>query len=275
MLSYEHCKNNLEKFIDGLPSTDIRLLVYRASDLNNPTLNTRFHKWTFDGNVFYIAHGNEDACVIVYEESDLKKLLNGSFEINSVNIGIHKQGNGNVQIRSSAISYVDIDETRVTRNEDQCNFTIRDQNFNDIHEFGRIACESRYGEPTGATIQSIYTTVREKAVMFNLCNAILFGKGGVLVLRSQDPQPLNGTTGAFTRFISEEVLSNVINLRADLLSVKVIFDQGSGTQDITPKDILTQLSLSCVDIKNIVIIYDFEHDASNILYLSGPQGAYL
>jgi len=327
MVSYELCKEKLKKLVTRLPSTEIKFLFYSASDLSKPKLRTQFHRWDIDKNTFYIIHGNEDAFVYVYKESDLKVLVKtidiqpGSFKTgpaplrnafksftdveiidhkqgdvnigNHIDFGIHRQRNGNVLIKSHSTSYSDIENARVTRNEDHCNFVIRNQNFYDANEFNRIACESKLGEPTGATVESIYTEQHEKYVLFHLCDAIIFDKsgganlyhrykgrsykvrhgkkGGMFIILSnkhnvyiQKQKMIGGAfsptykgisfmTDTFIQFISDKFLSRIGNLRSDLLSVKVIFDETN--------------VIYANGNKNIVIIYNFEHDISNIFYL--------
>lgn len=277
----------------------------------------------------FLAQGHDKSYVYVYRESDLKVLVEiihkdvpkpadtfssghtsvkhafksffdvkiidthkGDVNIgNHVDFGIHGLRDGQVLIKSHYTSYTNIDNSPMLRIEDNCNFVVRDQNFEDYNQFSRIACESREGETLG-TMSKVYTTHHDRLVMFHLCGIVLgrkkqgggvkkkykshkgrqylirYGKrggeyiqvkGSKLYRRQQggaSNKTYEGVTfmsETFIKFLTETIIQRVGMFREDLISATVIFDEND--------------ELVSRGNDNIIIIYDFDNAKSNIFYL--------
>jgi len=333
MATYQTCHANLTTFVNSLPKTNVKFLFYLAKDLGSPKMRTCLSYWDIDKKPFYLTFGQDNNFVYVYKESSIKLLVqiinkpapapsnvssftskpshinnivnvkivdssSGDVTLgNHVDFNITAQRNGDVLIKSHATLYRDIDLATATRIEDQCNFILRNQDFDDLTRFGNIACESRYSEPTGATIQTIYTDPDDKNIMFRLCRIIkgivsyggsfskkytkyngkrylqrLGKKGGIYIeptntrrvyIKKQktmrggaviDYRGVTFFSDTFITFLSTRILIPVGELRQDLLSVQVLYDEYN--------------ELDENGNVHIIVIYDFEADKRNLFYIN-------
>jgi hypothetical protein len=277
----------------------------------------------------FLAQGHDKSYVYVYKESDLKVLVEiihkdvpkpaGTFSSghtsvkhaftsffdvkildthmgdvnigNHVDFGVHGLKDGHVLIKSHYTSYTNIDRLPMLRNEDNCNFVVKDQNFEDFNEFSGVTCESRDGKALG-TVDNVYSTYHDRLVMFYLCGVVLgkrrHGGGvkkkykshkgrnylircgkrggqyiqvkGAKVYKRQQGGAPNKTYGGvtfmsetFIKFLSETIIQRVGMFREDLVSATVIFDEND--------------ELVNRGNNNIIVIYDFDNSKSNIFYL--------
>lgn len=270
-MTYESCIHNLDTLMTNLETSDVKFLFFFASKLDEPKVRTSLKRWHINDNEFYIMYGLDKANVYVYRKSELTVLVDAfdSFTevitCNHVDFGIVRHRNrpdetmDKILIKSNYTSYSNLDIVPATRNEDHCNFIVKDQNFNDFDEFCKTACESTYGAKLGE-LHNVYPDPRDRLVVFSLCRAAFYGcvgGGGARANSVGAPLTYGGVsfmTDTFVRYVSENLIQPVEQLRPyDLISVKVFFDEGN--------------ELSHRGNRNIIVIYDFDRSSSNIFYI--------
>lgn len=220
---------------------------------------------------------------------------------NHVDFGIIRQrkkpgeNTEKILIKSHYTSYTNLDLVPVTRNEDRCNFVVKDQNFNDYDEFCKTGCESTYGAKLGE-IHNVYLNPEDRLVVFHLCKTAFYGlvTGGsatkYMTYRGRKYRVRKGKRGGEYIQLSGNLKKYIKNTKRQAGGAPLTYGGISFMTDtfvqylseniiqpvghLRPYDLISvkvffdeKNELSPNGNRNIVVIYDFDYSSSNIFYI--------
>lgn len=260
--------NNLIKYINILPFSNVEIIYFYSSDLTKPKMIDKFKTFMINSTPCYIINGLHQNYCYIYSETFIKytvdvisksvnnnnvvvcdvTILNNS---GNVNIGHHidfsispkKSGNA-VVIKTHKTEYTDIGNCIFERDIFfYCNFTFPPtaQNIN----LEDIRCEDRDGTLFNNTIKSSYKTNIDINIIKHMLETICKTYGERK--KRQQGGTLNNT--GFCKFLYDIYLKKIYETRVDLDTVRVFYALNS----------------------NIVVFLDFRDSHSKILVINATK----
>ena len=248
IMDYDLYQTNLKRFYNNLATTSIKYMYFLASDMKTPKVKDEFKMFSY--NKGFIVEGEQSNCWHFYQHTHLRYLVSvmkvvkrkpvtvynvqitgsGDIETNHgdhLTFAIERQSSGNILIKSHVTEYTDTGSYIFSRSENPCNFTFNPDRIANIAE---THCELKNGTYRADNICTVYDTTYQFVVK-RLCQAMLGKIGGRRKrgnLRSGGGY--NGITfmsDQFVQFLREKLFVPLKQIRDDLLTIEVVFDESN------------------------------------------------
>jgi hypothetical protein len=280
-MDYDLYLSNLENFFSNLQTTSIKFVYFLASDLTQPKLKDEFK--IFPGIKCFITMGETKNAWHIYQESILKYIITNmrisktkpitiyNVDIVSTSTSKKEPNHGDhmtfsiirtrtndVIVKTHMTVYKDLGGFVFDRTEYPCNFTFVPSNIGYLED---SHCERIDGSLSSETVKSTFSIIQSKMIT-RMCKAML---GDIKTgCRKKLIRPIMKQKGGssyktitfmsnkFLSFMSKTIFIPLKQIREDLLSIRIIFDEnnyfGNNTNDL------------------IIIFYDFS-DGRSMFYI--------
>jgi len=267
-MDYATLVNGLNAFIDRRPVSGIRFLYFNTNDLATPLVKTSLRRWKVKNTWCFIAPGSTANFCYVYRKSTMRYMVSARFVGEAKTIvdngdhltfGIKKGVQNTIVLNTHKTIYSENQAVPFTFDRDSsraCNVIAPPATANITRgDFTALKCYGKRSIMEDEYADDPFII----DIIYNLYNVIYQQSGGgkrKYIQKGGEPLDYKGVTfisDTFIKFLSEKIFQPVYDLRPDLASIQVFFDE------------LNELGADAN--QNIIILYDFAEDTRNIFHI--------